>query len=450
MKYIRLLSRIILGIVFIFSGFVKALDPLGSAYKFSDYFTAFRIGFLDFTAIPLAILLSSFELALGMTLVLGYRRRVTYTILMWFMLLFTLLTLALAIFNPVSDCGCFGDALILTNWQTFLKNVVLMVFVMVLFMNRKKEAAHGLRLREWAVIVSIYAGICLFSIWNYRHIPVLDFRPYDVGTMIEKEMVVPEGAPVDEYETTLTYRNRSNGKEAEFGIDDYPRDTSMWEFVSSESRLVKKGDEPAIHDFAIMDENGTDLTDRILSDPGYSLLMVSCDLGKADEQALKRAGDWSRLEILAEDFSFFAVTASTGQEVKATASALDLDYPFFSADDIMLKTMIRSNPGFMLIRDGIIIGKWGFRDFPLLEQVDPTVVEMIGNAAAPMDEETQMLMEAGVYEDFSYNVVDFNTLVPALVYEGGNVRLERSVVAILILAISVIILLSGLVSPIRI
>ena len=138
MKYLKILSRILLGVVFIFSGFVKAVDPLGSAYKFADYFTAFKLGFLEFLSLPLAIVLAAFELILGIALLLGYRRKVVCLLLLWFMLFFTVLTFILAIFNPVTDCGCFGDALILTNWQTFYKNIVLDVLVIILFLGRNK------------------------------------------------------------------------------------------------------------------------------------------------------------------------------------------------------------------------------------------------------------------------------------------------------------------------
>ncbi|MBE9518214.1 MAG: DoxX family protein, partial [Bacteroidetes bacterium] len=143
MKYIRLLSRLIVGMVFIFSGFVKAVDPLGSAYKFADYFTAFKLGFLEFLALPMGIFLSAFELILGLTLILGYRRKTIFQVLMWFMFFFTLLTFILAVFNPVTDCGCFGDALILTNWQTFFKNLVLMVFVLILYFGRNNAYDSG-------------------------------------------------------------------------------------------------------------------------------------------------------------------------------------------------------------------------------------------------------------------------------------------------------------------
>ncbi|TFH26781.1 MAG: DoxX family protein, partial [Bacteroidia bacterium] len=207
MKYIRLLSRIILGMVFIFSGFVKAVDPLGSAYKFADYFAAFRLGFLEFLALPMGVLLSAFELVLGIILILGYRKRVIFAVTLWFMVFFTVLTFILALFNPVSDCGCFGDALILTNWQTFYKNVVLMVFVLILWVARKKESDSGPVVGEWVVIGGLYVMASLFSFWNYRHLPLIDFRPYDVGTVISEKMNVPEGMPVDEYKTSLVYKN---------------------------------------------------------------------------------------------------------------------------------------------------------------------------------------------------------------------------------------------------
>lgn len=450
MKYVRVISRIILGIVFIFSGFVKVIDPLGSAYKFSDYFIAFGLGFLDGIALPLGIFLSAFELVLGITLILGYRRRVVFWVLMWFMVFFTLLTLILALFNPVSDCGCFGDALILTNWQTFLKNVILMLFVLTLYFNRKLEAVTGNLLKEWMVVICLFAGVTWFSVWNYNHLPLLDFRPYDVGTVIEDKMGIHEGAPVDVYETTLIYRNRESGKSASFSIEDYPRDTMVWEFESNESKLVKKGYEPPIHDFAIMDVYGMDMVDEILNDKGYSLLMISYDLSKAEESGLLNARDWSQLEILAEDFTFYAVTSSPTDELESISSSLGLGYEFQAADEIMLKTIVRSNPGFLLLKNGAIIGKWGNRDFPSIEELDPEWTELIGNASAPMDEEAQLLMEAGIYEEFSFDVLDFDRFIPELVFEREAKKRERHVVVVFVMGVVVFLLLSRYISPIKV
>ncbi|MCK4749891.1 MAG: DoxX family protein [Bacteroidales bacterium] len=442
MKYIRLLSRIILGLVFIFSGFVKAVDPLGSAYKFTDYFTAFKLDFLEFLALPIGVLLSAFELILGITLILGYRKKIIFTVTMWFMVLFTVLTFVLALFNPVSDCGCFGDALILTNWETFFKNVVLMVFVLILWFARNKESDGGPVIGEWVVIGGLYVMVSFFSFWNYRHLPLLDFRPYDVGTVISENMVIPEGMPVDEYKTSLIYKSKETGKSTSFTMDNYPKDTLLWEFETSESKLIKKGYEPPIHDFAVMDEYGNDQVEEILSDRGYSLIMISNDLPDANEEALKAARDWSQLEILANDFSFYALTSTTSSEVETISAELELGYGFFAADEIMLKTIVRSNPGFLLLKNGAIMGKWGWRDFPSVEALLPEWPELIGNASAPMDEEAQLLMEAGVYEDFSFDVMEFDQFIPDLILKEGAIKQERGVIIAFILGVLLLMLLS--------
>jgi hypothetical protein len=449
MKYIRLLSRIVVGAVFIFSGFVKAVDPLGSAYKFADYFIAFKLGFLESLALPMSIFLSAFEMVLGITLILGYHRKIVFHVLMGFASFFTLLTLVLALFNPVSDCGCFGDALILTNWQTFLKNMGLMIFVLILWLSRNREPETAWPIREWIVIGSLFIMAALFSSWNYRHLPLMDFRPYDVGTVIRDEMEIPEGAPADQYRTTLVYRNRESGKTSSFTMEDYPKDTVQWEFVNSESKLLKKGYEPPIHDFAVIDAFGNDIVSEILSDRGYSLVMVSYDLEKADEKALVRAGEWSQLEILANDFSFYAVTATSSEEVETIFSRLELPYPFFTGDEIMLKTIIRSNPGFMLLKNGAIIGKWGYRDFPSLDQLDPQWSELIGNASVPVDEEMQMLIDAGVYNAFSFDVVEFDRFLPGLLLDNLAAAKERGVIVAFILGLVVVVLLSGYLSPLH-
>ena len=449
MKYIRLLSRIVVGFIFIFSGFVKAVDPLGSAYKFADYFTAFKLGFLEFLALPMGIFLSAFELVLGIVLILGYRRKISFLVLMVFMSFFTVLTLILALFNPVSDCGCFGDALILTNWQTFFKNVILMVFVLILFFSRRTEADSDYVIREWLVVASLFVLASFFSYWNFRHLPVIDFRPYDVGTVISEEMEVPEGVAMDEYTTTLLYRNRESGKTSSFTLEDYPKDTLNWEFVNSESKLLKKGYEPPIHDFAIMDPSGYDLVDEILSDRGYSLVMITYDLAGADEEALMKAEDWARLENLADDFSFYAVTATPTAQIESISSALGLGYSFLAGDDIMLKTIVRSNPGFMLIKNGAILEKWGHRDFPDPGEMDPDLPELIGNASAPLDEETRLLMEEGFYDDLSFNVLEFDQYLPKLLMNKSAEKRERGVSILFILTIILLVLVSGRISPLE-
>jgi len=447
MRYLRLFSRLVLGVVFVFSGLVKAVDPLGSAYKFSDYFNAFGTGFLEFLAVPLAILLSAFEMVLGIVILTGYLRRVSAWVLLVFMGFFTLVTLVLALFNPVSDCWCFGDALILTNWQTFLKNVVLMGFTLLLFLTRSNGDGPDPRRGEYVLPVLLLIAACWFSLWNLNHLPLLDFRPYDVGTVISEEMEIPEGAPVDQYKTTLIYRNIESGEEESFGIENYPRDTMSWAFVTSESKLVSKGYEPPIHDFAISDPYGNDIVDGMLDDPGYTLLMISHDLGAAGKEALDKAADWHKLETLAEDFSFYAVTSSPSAEVEQVTASEALPYQFYTADEIMLKTVVRSNPGFVLLGYGTILGKWAGKDFPALEDIHPESVEMISEASVPMDEEARLLREAGVYGDFSFNVLEFRSLLPSLIHEPGQEMLEKRAVLGIVFAVLLLVLASGYMVP---
>ena len=369
MKTLRLISRLIAGMVFVFSGFVKAVDPLGSTYKFTDYFNAFHIGFLEPAALPLAILLSSIELVLGITLILGYRMRVAAWVLLLFMSFFTVLTFILALTNPVTDCGCFGDALILTNWETFFKNVILMIFVIIIFAGRNKyDMLHG-PLIEWAVVVMFFAGVAGFSFYNYIHLPLLDFRPYSVGKNISEGMTIPEGAPEDEYSTHLIYKNRKTGEEKEFNMENFPRDTLMWQFVDASSELVKKGYEPPIHNFNIMAPDGTDITSHILSETGFTFLLISYDAANGDMTAFKHADDLFHLSQTLPDLDFYAVTASNEDVLRKLKQETNIGYDFCLADEITLKTIVRSNPGLLLIKDGTILGKWGSRDFPGREEL---------------------------------------------------------------------------------
>jgi hypothetical protein len=199
-----------------------------------------------------------------------------------------------------------------------------------------------------------------------------------------------------------------------------------------------------------MDEDGTDLVDELLADKGYSLLMISYDLKKANEQALQDVRGWSQLDILADDFSFYGVTATTSAEAEAITESLNLGYDFYAGDEIMLKTIVRSNPGFMLLRNGIIIAKWAYRDFPSIEKLDPEWSELIGNASVPMDEEAELLMEAGVYDEFSFDVVDFDRFLPELLYKKTVQKKEKGVLIAFILGVLFLLYISSYVSPIRI
>ena len=359
--YLLQFSRFIAGIVFVYSGFVKGIDPLGSAYKFADYFAAFNIAFLEPYSLAFSIILSSAEMLIGITLIAGIHMIIASWAILLFMLFFTVLTFIIALMDPVSDCGCFGDALILTNWETFWKNAVLMVLVIYLFINRKKYGPFFRKpVMEWSAVAGFIFLILLITGYSYMNLPVIDFRPYNVGANIEEKMSVPPDAPGDEYEITLYYQK--NGETRPFSVDSLP--DSSWEWVRTESTLISKGYEPPITGFFIESVNdGTDYTLDILSDEGYSFMIIAYDLSKVPEKALSEINHlaaWSA----ASGTNFICLTGSPESEITEFKRRTGADYDFYFSDEIILKTMIRSNPGLILLKEGTILGKWHYRNMP--------------------------------------------------------------------------------------
>jgi uncharacterized membrane protein YphA (DoxX/SURF4 family) len=361
MKILRLISRIIIGLVFMFSGYVKAVDPLGSAYKFSDYFQAFHLEFLQPFSLILAILLFTAEFISGFSVLSGYRQKTGIWGVLILMLIFTPLTLILAITNPVSDCGCFGDAIHLTNWQTFGKNIILMILTLILFTGRNQVRQIRAAKKEWFIILMIIVLFVTFSLLNLRYLQLFDFLPYKTGTNIPESMKIPEGKLVDEYSTTFIYEK--DGVKKEFTLENYPANDSTWKFIDQRSKLVKKGYKPPIHDFSITAPDGTDLTNEILSYPGYSLIMISRRLKDADPEKLEK-GFQLGVHCMMAGIGFYIVTASSSAELME----INNGFTFCSGDETMLKTIVRANPGYMLLKNGNISGKWSSANLPPKEQ----------------------------------------------------------------------------------
>lgn len=357
MKVLRILSRLIIGLVFVFSGVVKAIDPLGTAYKFHDYFHAFNLGILDSLCLPLAILMFTAEFISGFSILSGLKFKTGLWGVIILMVIFTPVTFILALTNPVSDCGCFGDAIHLSNWQTFGKNIVLVLLLLILYKGRDQiKKIVNIKI-EWPVISIVIILFMLFSLFNLRYLPVIDFLPYKKGIKIADKMVVPEGVPSDEYKTTFIYEK--NGVRKEFSLNNYPANDSSWKFVDQKSVLLKKGYVPPIHDFQITDQNGENLTNDILSDKDYLVLMISKKLDEAPGKHLTvgfRLGKY----CMSKHISFYVISSSGKDEVKSYENGLT----FCSADETTLKTMIRANPGYMLLKDGVIIDKWSWANVP--------------------------------------------------------------------------------------
>ncbi|MCU0456210.1 MAG: DoxX family protein [Bacteroidales bacterium] len=368
MKIADYICRIITGAVFIFSGIVKAIDPSGTVYKLQDYFNAFNLGFLSDLSLVFTIILCTAEFLAGFSVLFNIRFRTGIVMVILLMAVFLPLTLLIAITNPVSDCGCFGDAVKLTNWQTFIKNIILIVPALWLFFRRNSVAVAGGVARGWATL-SI-AGIMLiaFIFYNLRYLPVIDFLPYKTGTYIPDQMIVPEGKPADKYETTFIYEK--NGERREFDLTSYPAGDTTWKFIDQKSVLVSKGYTPPIHDFTLVTPDGEDLTERILASPGYTLLMVSKKLEEADPEMLRNGYDMGAI-CRNNSVDFYVLTASNTEQVRNIGNFLT----FLLVDETTLKTMVRANPGYLLLKEGTVLHKWSWANLPAEEEFKEIISE---------------------------------------------------------------------------
>lgn len=468
MKWISNFFRIVIGIVFVFSGFVKVVDPLGVQYKFVDYFLAMGLDFLQPMALTFGLLLSIAELMIGISLLFNLKPKLGAWGTLLFMGVFLPLTLWIAIANPVHDCGCFGDALVISNWATLWKNVVIMFMTIIVFLQRRKFKSTLPSAVQWASLIVVAGVVISIGAYSVKHLPVLDFRPYRIGENIREGMNVPESEKdnVPEYEITLIYENIETGETREFVVDELP-DENTWEWKETKNKLKKEGYVPPIHDFSITtvpinretevvhelidpaslyevkfvfeiagdtqeffidelpNENWTfvelhsdkhilpenigliyeqdeetfeftlfdlpddswmfidaiyynenssitetdiekypeDITDIILADEGCSFLLVAYDLKKISLKHNNRINELYDY-TLANDIKFYCLTASTESDIHDYIEKTDANYDFFNTDPITLKTIVRSNPGLVLIKHGTVLDKWHVNDIP--------------------------------------------------------------------------------------
>ncbi len=371
--------RFVLAATFIFSGYVKAIDPLGTLYKLKDYAAAMSLNGLlpDWALVGVAIALGALEFALGVFMLFAVRRHVVSRITLAFMTAMTVLTLWIFVADPVKDCGCFGDALKLTNGETLLKNIVLIACAALVAWRPADMARFISRSNQWIVRYYTVAYIVITSVYCLYTLPIFDFRPYHVGTNIKQDMEIPEGAEQPEFESTFLLRK--NGETREFTLDNYP--DSTWEYVDTRTVQTKKGYEPPIHDFALTScDTGEDITEQVLTKKGYTFLLVSPRLAVADDSNF---GDIDQIYEYAEEngADFYCVTASANDEIERWRDLTGAEYQFCNADETTLKTMIRSNPGLMLLKDGTIIGKWSHNTLPQTDDLTAPLQQLtIGKA----------------------------------------------------------------------
>lgn len=370
-KYILVnLCRFVLALTFIFSGFVKAIDPLGTQYKIAEYFEAVHIaGYVPgWAQLVISIGLSGLEFTLGILLLLAIQRRRISKVTFGFTLIMLIITFWLMIGNPISDCGCFGDALKLTNAETFAKNVVLFAASCVIGYWPLYQKRFISKTNQWIATNFTVIFIIVASVLSLYHLPIFDFRPYYIGQNIKKGMEIPKGAKQAKFKTTFICEK--NGVIKEFDENNYPYNDTTWVFKDSHQEIIEKGYEPPIHDFSISDpKTGDDLTDSILMREGYTFLLIAPFLDSADDSNF---GDIDAVYEYAQEnhYPFYGVTASTEESIRHWRDITGAEYPFYQADGTMLKTVIRSNPGLVLLYKGTIINKWSHNDLPEVSELN--------------------------------------------------------------------------------
>ena len=422
MKLLTDISRVLVGSLFIVSGLIKANDPLGFSYKLEEYFSVdvLNMSFLDPFVVELAVFICVAEIVLGIAVLLGSKMKLAAWSLLLMILFFTFLTFYSAYFDKVTDCGCFGDALKLTPWQSFWKDIVLLFFVLIIFINQKKIQPNLLKsdlimLSASLLLIAVFAGGVIgwwypfwfafgtfvimlllkhlfqhrqtdwmlaatatfislwFSVYCIRHLPMKDFRPYAVDKNIALGMEIPEGKQPPEYAYIYTLKHKQSGENKEINSKDYVSSgiwkDENWEITeTSESILMRAGYEPPIHDFVLTGTDGNDYTQDILAEP-YIFLLVSYDIEEANETVQSEVNKFVEAANT-EGHYFYGLTASLYDDLEDFRHKHQNMFDFYSGDATMLKTIIRSNPGLVLLKEGTVIGKWHYNDFPEFENVE--------------------------------------------------------------------------------
>jgi uncharacterized membrane protein YphA (DoxX/SURF4 family) len=361
--------RIAVGLLFIFSGLIKINDPLGFSYKLEEYFEVFHITFLNGFAVGIAVILCALEIILGFALLIGVRAKQVAWGLLLLIIFFSFLTFYSAYFKVVQTCGCFGDAIPLTPWQSFSKDLILLMLIVVLFINRNAiKPLFNTKTSDRLLLASVIVSLG-FGIYTYSFLPVIDFLPYKIGNNILEEMKTPPGAKPDEYELTYTLQNKKTSATKTMTDKEYLK-TGIWKdnnwviVGNPESRLVKKGFTPKITDLNIQDAQGNNYTQELLSSPYYQLYIVAYNLKATNSKAINRIN--ALAANLTQNYNVRSIFLTANSPTDAVAFAKDrrLISEIFYADGVPLKSMVRANPGLILIKNGTVINKWHYNNMP--------------------------------------------------------------------------------------
>lgn len=358
MKYLVGFSRIFVGVLFIISGFIKLNDPVGFSFKLEEYFSqgVLNLPFLEPYALAISIFVVIFEVLLGVMLLVGFRVKFTVWSLLLMIVFFTFLTFYSAYFNKVTDCGCFGDAIKLTPWESFTKDIVLLVLIILLFIGKKYIGSiFGSNTKRILTLVALVLCI-LYANHVLNHLPVIDFRPYKIGANIEQGMLVPDDAPKAVFE--YAWRFKVNEEEQIIVTNgEYP--SVDGEFLDVETTEIQEGYEPPIHDFTI-EQEGEDFASALLQEQKL-VMVVAYDLRKTERSTyseIKKATD----EALNKGYKVIGMSASNAEQTERLVKDFGLNFDFYFTDETTLKTIVRSNPGVLVLQQGTIFQKVHYND----------------------------------------------------------------------------------------
>ncbi|MEJ2595013.1 MAG: DoxX family protein [bacterium] len=354
---VLIVIRVVLGLVFIFSSVMKGIDPMGTAYRVEDYLGAYNMYWLDDYNLFISFFVIGIEFLIGVALLFKLKPRLASLGVFLIMIFFTVITYIDAKENLVPDCGCFGDAITITPWQTFYKNIILIILAAIVFFARRSLYARMKGWLQWVLLIFFALAYGWFMSYNFNHLPIIDFRDWKEGNDMKS-------VGDDKSVTYLIYRNKETGEEKEYISPDYPwRDSvwmSRWEFVDQRTEVIEALRK---HNLIIEDFKGNNYTKAIIENSSYTFLLITPDIEKANGKAMITANEL--MESTANhDVNFVMITASVPETLAKYREVYKLTYAIFLADGTELKAMIRSNPGLILMKDGVVIEKWHYNDFP--------------------------------------------------------------------------------------
>lgn len=370
-NYLLGFCRIFTGLLFIFSGFIKANDPTGFGYKLQEYFEVFHLTTFNEYATAIAVVICGFEILLGALLLFGVYANLVAWGLLLLILFFTFLTFYSAFFEVVTSCGCFGDAIPLTPWQSFSKDLVLLALILIIFFNRKQIRSIIKGSGNQFVVTLVTAIVSLgIGIYTVNYLPFIDFLPYRIGNNLPSLMVLPEGKQGDVFEQLYTMKNKKTGETKKVNDKVYMADKlwedESWEIIGEpESKLIKKGYDIPIPDLLITDADGTDHTQEIIANPYYNIIIVAKDLSSTNINAIQKINQ--TVTQMTKDYNGLRVvllTASASKDAQYLSDKMQLIAEIYYADLIPLKSMVRANPGVILLKGGNVMGKWHYNNFP--------------------------------------------------------------------------------------